>query len=207
MAKNYDTSIREGESIEHYYTRLAKVADQRLVRLEQLAQNPDFEGVTGYAYRRAQKALDVWGGNRFNIKMPESANLRNEKIADMIHFIESKTSTKGGIVGTYKKRAETMKKNYGIDMTWQEMGKVMEAYSDTSSPGSPTKVKAMGVINQINKDGIEEAKKKNQNINDDLVLQMAKRMLTDPKYKNVIKEMGIKGKRKSTVLGIIEGLQ
>lgn len=207
MPKVYDTSIREGETIEHYYTRLAKVADQRLVRIEQLAKEPDFSGVEGYAYRRAKKALDVWGGNRFNTKMPESPNLRNEKIADMIHFIESKTSTKGGIVSTYKKRAATMKKDYGIDMSWQQLGKVMEAYADTSSPGSPTKVKAMGVINQIKKEGIEETLKKNQNASDDLVVKMAQKFLTDPKYKNVIKEMGIKGKQKSVILAVLEDMQ
>ena len=109
----YNTDIRPGETTEHYYHRIAKVADQRLNRLEKLSQEKGFEGVTEYAYRNAQKALDVWGGNRFNTKMPESANLRNEKIADMIHFIESKTSTKGGIVNTYEKRAKTLSEKYG----------------------------------------------------------------------------------------------
>lgn len=207
MAKEYDTSIREGESIEHYYKRLAKVADQRLVRLEQLAEQDDFEGVTGYAYRRAQKALDVWGGNRFNTKMPDSPNLRNEKIADMIHFIESKTSTKGGIVSTYKARAKTMKEKYGIDMTWQQMGKVMEAYSDTDSPGSPTKVKAMGIINQIDKEGIEATMKKNQNLSDDMVVEMAKKILTDPKFRKVVKEMKLKRGHKSSILQALEEIE
>ena len=207
MARKYDTSIREGESIEHYYTRLAKVADQRLVRLEQASQQENFEGVLEYAYKRAMKALDVWGGNRFNTKMPEAVNLRNEKIADMIHFIDAPTSTKQGITSIYKKRAQTMKEKYGIDMTWQQMGKVMEAYSDTASAGSPTKVKAMGVISQIKKEGIDEALKKNQNLKDDLVIDMAKKMLEDPKYKNVLKQMKVTGKNKSAILALLEDMQ
>ena len=51
--------IKEGESLEHAYTRLAKQADQRLVRLEQLSeQHPDeYKGVLTYAYGLASKNI------------------------------------------------------------------------------------------------------------------------------------------------------
>lgn len=190
----YNTDIRPGETTEHYYHRIAKVADQRLNRLEKLSQEKGFEGVTEYAYRNAQKALDVWGGNRFNTKMPESANLRNEKIADMIHFIESKTSTKGGIVNTYEKRAKTLSEKYGLDVKWQDLGKIMEAFQDESSHGSPTKIKALGVINDIKKEGLEAAMKKNRNMNDDIVMTVAKRYLEnrDGKYSDLLKSVRAK---------------
>lgn len=203
----YNTDIRPGETTEHYYHRIAKVADQRLVRLEQLSKEKGFEGVTEYAYRNAQKALDVWGGNRFNTKMPESANLRNEKIADMIHFIESKTSTKGGIVNTYEKRAATMKKNYGLDITWQKLGKIMEAYKDDDSKGSPPKtgIKAVGVINDIKKEGLEAAMKKNRNMNDDIVMTVAKRYLENRggKYSDLLKSV----KAKTSASAILSELE
>lgn len=201
----YNTDIRPGESTEQYYHRLAKVADQRLIRLEKLSQEKGFEGVTEYAYRNAQKALDVWGGNRFNAKMPESVNLRNEKIADMIHFIESKTSTKGGIVNTYKKRAKTLSDKYGLDVKWQDLGKIMEAFQDESSHGSPTKIKALGVINDIKKEGLEAAMKKNRNMNDDIVMTVAKRYLEnrDGKYSDLLKSV----KAKTSASAILSELE
>jgi hypothetical protein len=190
----YNTDIRPGETIEHFYHRIAKVADQRFIRLKQLSKEKGFEGVTEYAYRNAQKSLDVWGGNRFNTKMPESENLRNEKIADMIHFIESKTSTKGGIVNTYEKRAKTLSEKYGLDVKWQDLGKIMEAFQDESSHGSPTKIKALGVINDIKKEGLEAAMKKNRNMNDDIVMTVAKRYLEnrDGKYSDLLKSVKAK---------------
>lgn len=201
----YNTDIRPGESTEQYYKRLAKVADQRLVRLEKLSQEKGFEGVEEYAYRSAQKALDVWGGKRFNTKMPESANLRNEKIADMIHFIESKTSTKSGIVGTYEKRAKTLSDKYGLDVGWKELGKIMEAFQDESSHGSPTKIKAIGIINDIKKEGLEAAMKKNRNMKDDIVMTVAKRYLEnkDGKYSDILKSV----KAKTSASAILSELE
>ena len=201
--KTYNTDIKPGESIESYYKRLAKVADQRLVRLEQLSGQENFKGVEKFAYSKAQKALDVWGGSRFNTKMPETPNLRNEKIADIINFLQSPTSTKSGITDVYKRRASTMKKKYGLDMSWQEMGKVMEAFSDDSTGGSATKVKAIGVIKQIDKYGIEAAKKRNPNLDDDIVKAVAERYLKNDKYSNIIDSLNL-STDKSALIKILE---
>lgn len=200
--KTYNTDIKPNESIESYYKRLAKVADQRLVRLEQLSGQENFKGVEKFAYAKAQKALDVWGGSRFNTKMPETPNLRNEKIADIINFLQSPTSTKAGITDVYKRRASTMKKKYGLDMSWQEMGKVMEAFSDDSTGGSATKVKAIGVIKQIDKYGLEAAKKRNPNL-DDIVKAVAERYLKNDKYSNIIDSLNL-STDKSALIKILE---
>lgn len=190
----YNTDMRPGESIESYYHRIAKVADQRLLRLERLSEEKGFEKVEEYAYRVAQSKLDVWGGKRFNTKIPESASLRNEKIADMLHFIESPTSTKGGITNIYQKRADTLNREYGLDVSWQKLGKIMEAYHDESGKGSTkTEIKAIGVINDIKKEGIEAAMKKNQNMSDDVVMQAVKNYLSDPKaHSEVLKALRVK---------------
>lgn len=201
--KTYNTDIKPNESIESYYKRLAKVADQRLVRLEQLSGQENFKGVEKFAYAKAQKALDVWGGSRFNTKMPETPNLRNEKIADIINFLQSPTSTKAGITDVYKRRASTMKKKYGLDMSWQEMGKVMEAFSDDSTGGSATKVKAIGVIKQIDKYGIEAAEKRNPNLDDDIVKAVAERYLKNDKYSNIIDSLNL-STDKSALIKILE---
>lgn len=205
MPKSINIDMNPGESIEHYYHRLADAADHRLIRLEAMSYEPDFEGVKKFAYARAMKDLEVWGGNRFNTKMPESVNLRNEKIADIIHFLQSPTSTKTGIVNVYKRRADTIKQRYGIDLKWQDMGRLMESFSDDASGGSPTKIKALGVIKQIDKMGVEKALKKNPNVSDDIIRTVAENYLNNPKYKDLINNLNLKTDP-SALAEILKGL-
>lgn len=205
MPKTINLDMNPGESIEHYYHRLADAADHRLIRLEAMAYESDFEGVKKFAYARAMKNLEVWGGNRFNTKMPESVNLRNEKIADIIHFLQSPTSTKTGIVNVYKKRAETIKQEYGIDLKWQDMGRLMESFSDDASGGSPTKIKALGVVKQIDKYGVEKALKKNPNVSDDIIRTVAENYLNNPRYKDLINNLDLKTDP-SALAEILKGL-
>lgn len=202
--KQYDTSIRQGETTQQYYTRLAKVADQRLVRLEKLSQENYFSGIDQFAYAKAQKSLSVWGGKRFNTKMPDSVALRNEKIADMIHFIQSPTSTKQGITEVYQKRVDTLKSRYGIDLTWQELGKVMEAFRDESAAGSPTQIKALGIINNIKKEGIEKTLAKNRNVDDPIIMHVVESYLRNKegRHTKTLRSLNIdmKGKEHSQIL-------
>ena len=207
----YNTDIREGETIEHYYTRLAKVADQRLVRLEKLSEQKYYTGIDQFAYAKAMKALNVWGGKRFNTKMPESVALRNEKIADMIHFINSPTSTKGGIQNVYQKRVETLKKNYGLDITWQELGKVMEAFKDDSTAGSPTTIKAMGIISNIKKNGLKETLEKNRNMDDPIIRHVVESYLRNRRghHTKLLRSLDVdmKGKEHSKILKELRALE
>ena len=65
MAKIYDASRRPGETPMQHYRRLAKVADQRLVRLEQLASDPNqpgYKNVLKWAYKKAQKDINYYSG-------------------------------------------------------------------------------------------------------------------------------------------------
>ena len=207
----YNTDIRQGESIEHYYTRLAKVADQRLLRLEKLSEQENFKGVDKFAYAKAQRALGVWGGNRFNTKMPEAVALRNEKIADMIHFIESPTSTKQGITQIYGKRAKTLSSKYGLDVDWKDLGKIMEAFQDESSVGSPTKIKAIGIINSIKKDGLEKTLKKNRNVDDPIIMHVVESYLRNKQghHTKLLRSLDIdmKGKEHSQILKELQALE
>lgn len=113
------------------YRRLAKRADQRLVRLETLAESGDtnFQGVLTYSYKKAAQDAKKWGSAgekpRFNVKPPETAGEIKAKIKDIEAFLESPTSTKKGITDVYKKRAETFNKRFGKKgdrpVTWQEL--------------------------------------------------------------------------------------
>ena len=152
---------RAGETELQYYRRLAKVADQRLVRLESYKHDKYFGGVEKMAYGRAMSDLEMFGGgNRFNTKPPEDRRMFREKIMSMRDFLQSPTSTKQGIIETYQKRADTINKEYfGGEkvLKWQDLenyfGKGRADKEDRNMPGSKTALYAIGVIKKVQKDG------------------------------------------------------
>ena len=120
------------------YKSLAKQADKRLERLENLAKKPQrdkqgkfttniYRGVKGYAYKVAEHAINKnWGGSkkgqkpRFFRKTPKTEEELKQKIKDIEHFLSLITSTKKGIDTTYKKRADSLNATFVTNFTWQE---------------------------------------------------------------------------------------
>lgn len=173
MAKKITLTQKPGESDRHYYIRLAKDADQRMVRVEQLSKQEGYESVTSYAYRTAMNDLKNFGQKRFNAKVPdtsteEGAFLFREKIASMKEFLKAPSSTKAGIDKIYKSKVETMNKTYGTDFTWQDMadffntGYAQKLFNELKA--SKTVMKAIGVI-QKNMKSVKEGTDKNLNLN------------------------------------------
>ena len=120
MNKSIDENATKALQAE--YKRLAKKADQRLVRLEKLATDPFYKNVDKFAYARAQKDIEhIFGSesNRFNKKI-ENYNSLVGAINDVNTFLKSPTSTKRGIVTTYKNKATAANKTFGTDFTWQD---------------------------------------------------------------------------------------
>lgn len=113
------------------YKRLAKVADQRLVRLESYKHDKGFMNVQKFAYNTAMYAIHSFAGDkakRFNLKIGEdvSNNQIRKRLNDVLTFINSPTSTKQGIIKTYKKRADTLSKTFGAQWTWEELAKLSQ---------------------------------------------------------------------------------
>ena len=163
--QKYDIEQRSGESDMQYYRRLAKVSDQRLVRLEELSTKTYFKNVLKYSYATAINDIEIFGeGTRFNTKPPSDRRLFNEKIMAMRRFLSAPTSTKAGIIETYQKRADTINKNYGTNFTWQEITDYYnKGIADKLSKeyGSRTALYAIGKILQRKKEllaGIKENK-------------------------------------------------
>ena len=170
----YNTDQKPGESIDHWYRRLAKTADQRLVRLEGYRHQDYFKTATQWAYAGAMQDIQKWSGpdaTRFNVAPPESEQDKLAKISDMRKFIESPSSTKQGIINIYKKRAETFNKgrydekenrvkgNFGTQFTWQDIALYYESgmaqkWSDRF--GSETALRTIAVI-QKNRNKIKKA--------------------------------------------------
>lgn len=107
------------------YKRLAKRADQRMIRLEKAAENGGaLSAATEYSYRKAQRdALNFSGGKskRFNAKTPTSNRRLKAKINAINDFLEAPTSTVSGIKNVYKKRADRLNASYGTDFKWNNM--------------------------------------------------------------------------------------
>lgn len=174
-AKRYNTDRREGESMQAYYRRLAKAADQRMVRLEELAKQKEFKNVKRYAYATALEDIKSFGGGgqgktknkRWNTKPPEDERKLYEKIKAMKYFLESPTSTKAGIVEVYQKKAKTLNENYGTNFTWQDLadyyGKGQADIANREAGGSGTALLAIGVIQDTQKKLVSNIKN-NMNI-------------------------------------------
>jgi hypothetical protein len=163
------------------YRQLAKKADQRLVRLEKLAQEENFKGVKQFAYARAQRDIRAWSGEnarRFNTSPPRTLQSLKAKIADIQNFLDSKTSTRRDIITYYEKRNKTVQDRYGITGSWQQMANYYRRGINKrfdAKYGSKTALRAIGMIQQ-NKKQIQEDMRKKKHVDlqlDDDVLNDA----------------------------------
>lgn len=183
--------IKEGESLLQAHKRLAKQVDQRMRRLETLAaSDPNFKGALTYSYGLASHNAVLYGSNkekpRFDIAPPTNQKTLQAKINDMIQFLNSPTSTKGGIVKMYKARTEKLNELYGTDFTWQEAGKFFESKKDDFKEAwkSGMTLKSIGKM-QANRDIIKEQIKdftaRHKVVSDNEVDEIIYQMLKDNK--------------------------
>lgn len=120
------------------YRRLAKRANQRLVRLEQFSQREGNRDVLRYAYARAQRDIQAFRGEnatRWTENINKAGTIEEVKaqISDIRRFLEAETSTIGrtlgtkGIRGIYDERAAQFNENMGTDFTASEISTFMES--------------------------------------------------------------------------------
>ena len=159
--------------LEKVYRTLAKSADQRLVRLERYAEEKSFKTAKEWAYARAMHDIRQWSrdeADRFNTKPPSSKTDLLSKIRDIQTFLESKTSTKAGIVSVYKRKADSLNKSmrqeYGddwTDVTWKDMAQYFDSalYDKIDKQyGSKTKMLVMSSIKKKKADIAKDIKQK-----------------------------------------------
>lgn len=170
----YDTLVAE-------YRKLAKQADQRMVRLEKYAEQEHYKGVKKYAYARAVKEIESRAGGkevklpRWNTKPPANYKALESKIKAIKQFLDSPSSTKQGITNIYKKRANTVNERYGTNFKWQDLANYFEsaaAEQNDAKYGSKTLMQAIGTINkkELKPEDIQAAIDKNMKIDDDLIV-------------------------------------
>lgn len=149
------------------YKKLARKADSRLRAIEKYAKQKYYTGIERYAYARAMRDIELWSGSgkkRFDTKPPDSLQGIRAKINDIKTFLESPTSTKAGVTEIYKKRADTINKEYGTDLTWQE---IADYYTSTAHEraaelyGSKTELMVFASeINKVDPDKIKSTLKR-----------------------------------------------
>lgn len=167
------------------YKKYAKMADQRLVRLEKAAQTKGYENILQYAYKRAVQDIKAWDilgrkstgkkpityeKQRFNRNIPKTKSGKvdiaalKSKLTDIERFLVSVTSTKAGVTEMYEKRAKELNKNAGLRgaarVTWEDMqnfyGSETADIMKEQGYGSWTIVRAIGAIKR-HKEGITAA--------------------------------------------------
>ena len=192
MATYYNTEQKPGETLEKYYRRLAKTADQRLVRLESYEHDQAFKPATKWAYSKAMRDIHKWSGetaSRFNVTPPADREKLIAKIQDIRAFIESPTSTKKGITDVYKKRANTINARYGTDFTWQQLAKYYtsgQASLWDSKFGSKTALKTIAQIQKNKKklkEDIDAADAKDLKVDDKMLEKTTEQALQDKDLK------------------------
>lgn len=158
MQKDYQTLLKE-------YRRLAKRADQRLVRLEGYRHDKGFENITQYAYKRAMKDIKSWSGKkatRFNTEPPKNPAELQKKISDIKQFLGAPTSSKKTLMKMTKSLNQRFfgkdKKQY---LTWEEWSNFWERVDseNTDSRFNYNLVaKSAGVMKKynINRQNIDE---------------------------------------------------
>lgn len=210
MAKPYNLDYKPGETDLEYYHRLAKVADQRLVRLEEAAGlrkgkagEPGFEKVTTYAYDRAMRDLEVYGeGKRFNTKPPLNKDgtvdnrLLSEKLADIRAFLSSVTSTKGGIKTVYEQRAQTINDKFGTNFTWTDLADYYRSGDATKKindrvVNSDLMLRAVGLIQRADAEVVKDMKK-----NKDKVVKQSDKLV----YKKALEIVKTSGSLSGSIL-------
>lgn len=202
--KMFDISQKQGESDIDYYLRLAKMADTRITRLEELSKQPGYENVTGYAYAKAKKELSTFGWKRFERLPPPSKNdeLKRELLSTVKTFLSSPTSTKGGISKVYANKAAAINAKYGTQFTWEDMADFYNkgaADKLNKSFGSKTVLKTIGTIQKAQK--IAQGAGENLNITS---MEKENALSALRKY-SAMNKMGISKEERAKLRQIIKG--
>ena len=163
------SSSEKQTAYKQFYKRIAKVADQRLVEIENLAKKPGYKKIKQWAYKVAMREIKGMygeGAKRFNRKPPSDLRMMYKNINRVLQFLASPTSSKQGINEVYEKRAQTISTNYGIDVDWSNVGDLFESalYKKVDAKyGSKTAIQAIGII-QADKKKVQKALKEQKPI-------------------------------------------
>ena len=126
---SFDNLLNKSYSqLQKIYKKLAKRADQRLVRLEKFSEKQP--SVLDWAYRKALYDIELYSGKgrrRFNVGMPKTEKQLRRKIAAIQNFLEAPTSTVQGIHKIEKNRVDAINAKFGTDFSMKDWEKLHQS--------------------------------------------------------------------------------
>lgn len=149
------------EVLDKFYRRIVDAANHRLLEIERMSVKKGYEEVTQFAYRKAMYDIhDFFGEDRkrFKANALPLEDLREvpKYINSVLRFLEMPTSTKIGIQDIYTKRAATINKEYGTNVSWQTIANLYQSklYSKLNAKlnASKTAVRVIGVLQKNKKE-------------------------------------------------------
>lgn len=207
----YKTGVRAqkpGETFDEYYRNLVDMANRRLRRLVEMEKDPLYKGVTNFAYKKAMndiKGMSEKEMKGFTTVLPKNQDGTIDKrsaharLNAVKRFLESPTSTRGGINKVFMERAKSINKNLNeglpekvYNFTWQELAifwNSEKAQKESKKYGSSTFMKAISATKEfVNPEDIKNALKTNQQLSDDAIIdEITKKLLKEGKtFKNLI---------------------
>ena len=144
-------SLQTQDDYRNFLKKISKKADERMRSLEGAEYYEKFKGIKNFAYRRALKDIERFGGGkRFDTKQPKTMRGVKAKINAIMAFLNSVSSTRTGVLDVYKRRVDTLNKSQGTNFTWQELAAFWEskAYEilKESFTNSETLVQAVDIL-------------------------------------------------------------
>ena len=177
------------EELRKEYVKLAKRADQRMLRLERLSELPGFRHVKEWAYAKAAKMIEVYTGYRgdkprFNRQIPKDEKKLMHYLGEVKNFLYNmKTTTKKDIKNVYQRRVDTLNESMRIaspdwkDITLNDLDKVAESGLLDGLKGRYGSDTTFDVISTLERNGkqlknaIKEAEEKHISIKDTDAMQ------------------------------------
>lgn len=186
-------SRKSKKTLEEEFYRLSGTAQSRMRELQKwVKKEPQYKNVLDWGYRLGRKAIArMYGENAksFRRKAPTDKNTLIKNISEIEKFLSLPTTTKTGVIDIYKKRADTLNKNWGTNFSWEDLAVFFEGTGYEQNErvyGSDVYLLAIGEIQKNEEDIIKAIKQKrdtNLNIKDEAVKEAVD---------NLINEYGIK---------------
>lgn len=177
------------EELVKEYKKLAKRADQRLVRLE--AQAITKPSVLDWAYKKAMYNTEKFTGKkkgkmRFNVGIPETETMLKRKIEAIREFLKAPTSKVSSIKKIEKQRIKALNDKAGANLsmsTWLKLLETGKFEELIDAYGSSTAVEAIGTMKKDGKK-IEKLAKEAEDQN----ISLSEKLKEETDYDFVLRE-------------------
>lgn len=119
--------MADKEDLIKEYKKLAKYADEKMRRLEDLSKQEGYQVATQWAYKKAEKDIAALFGDSDKLRWDKRLSKDDSRISieakinAVKGFLNAPTSSKRGIDTVFKARAKTLNDKYGTNFKWKDL--------------------------------------------------------------------------------------